>query len=98
GGGGIGDSRSPVHMAARGPPRGHPMVPGPPDRGEPLPPRYVRPPVLPGINQALCEAVERIFQHREKYAGGGGRVGSPSVAEGPKAGGAGMDAVGIERR
>lgn len=100
GGGGMGDSRSPVHVAARGPPRGHPMGPmgpGPSDRGEPLPPRYVQP-VLPGINQALCEAVERIFQHREKYAGGG-RVASPAGADGPKTtGGAGSDAVGIERR
>lgn len=67
--GGGGRPRSPVHVAARGVSRGHPM--GPSDRGDVLPARYVRP-AQPGINRALCEAVERIFEHREKHAGGSG--------------------------
>lgn len=69
-GGGVGDRpRSPVHVGARSGSRGHPM--GPSDRGDVLPLRYVRP-AQPGINRALCEAVERIFDHREKLAGAGG--------------------------
>lgn len=74
GAGGGGHPRSPVHMAVRGGSRGHPM--GPSDRGDPLPSRYVRP-AQPGITQALCEAVERIFQHRKKRAGGGGGGRAP---------------------
>lgn len=85
--GGGGRPRSPVHMAARGSPRssGHPMRPS--DRGGEavLPPRYVRA-SPPSINQTLCEAIERIFEHREKLAGAGvgvgGRVASAAVYEG----------------
>jgi len=78
--------------------RGHPMAMGPAERGESLPPRYMRPLGQPNINRALYEAVERIFQHRDKRSGmgpgggrgGGGRAASPSVAEGPK-----TDAAGV---
>ncbi|CAB1098953.1 unnamed protein product [Ectocarpus sp. CCAP 1310/34] len=85
--GGGGRPRSPVHMAARGSSRssGHPMRPS--DRGGEavLPPRYVRA-SPPSINQTLCEAIERIFEHREKLAGAGvgvgGRVASAAVTEG----------------
>ncbi|CBN78312.1 Putative NIN-like transcription factor [Ectocarpus siliculosus] len=85
--GGGGRPRSPVQMAARGSPRssGHPMRP--PDRGGEavLPPRYVRA-SPPSINQTLCEAIERVFEHREKMAGAGvgvgGRVASAAVTEG----------------
>ncbi|CAM9125033.1 unnamed protein product [Ectocarpus sp. 6 AP-2014] len=99
--GGGGRPRSPVHMAARGSPRssGHPMRPS--DRGGEavLPPRYVRA-SPPSINQTLCEAIERIFEHREKLAGagvgGGGRVAASAVTEGSNTstglrGGAGMN-------
>lgn len=68
---------------------------GPIERGEPLPPRYARP-AQPGINQALYEAVERIFRHRELHGGGGaggGRAASPSMADGSKA-----DAIGADER
>ncbi|CAN0361993.1 unnamed protein product [Ectocarpus sp. 12 AP-2014] len=85
--GGGGRPRSPVRVAARGSPRssGHPMRPS--DRGGEavLPPRYVLT-SPPSINQTLCEAIERIFEHREKLAGAGvgvgGRVASAAVTEG----------------
>eukprot|EP00903_Cladosiphon_okamuranus_P008628 g8274.t1 len=72
--------------------RGHPMGGHPMERGEPLLPRNERP-AQPGINQALYEAVERIFRHREKHGAGGGgeRIGSPS--DGSKA-----DAIGADER
>lgn len=78
-----GRPRSPTHMSARGSPRssGHPMRPSDRDAEAVLPPRYLRA-APPSINQTLCEAIERIFQHREKHAGAGGRVASPAVAEG----------------
>ncbi|CAN0548568.1 unnamed protein product, partial [Ectocarpus sp. 12 AP-2014] len=87
GSGGGGRPRSPVHMAARGSTRssGHPMRPS--DRGGEvvLPPCYLRG-SPPSINQALCEAIERIFEHREKLAGAGvgvgGRVASAAVTKG----------------
>lgn len=84
-----------------GSPRVHPM--GPIERGEPLPPRYARsaqPPGINQVNQALFEAVERIFRHREKHgAGGAGRDASPSVAaDGPKADTMGADERGLGGR
>lgn len=45
--------------------------------------RYGR--VAPTINLALCEAVDRIVQHREQRGGGGGGVASPTMAGGAKA-------------
>lgn len=77
-----GDRPSSGGQGSGSPSGGHPM--GPIERGEPLPPRYARP-AQPGINQALYEAVDRIFRHREKHAGGGagaggGRAASPSAA------------------
>ncbi len=77
--------------------RSHPMAVGPAERGEPLPPRYMRPPAQSSINRALYEAVERIFQHRDKRSGigpGGGRNGPGRDASPSVAGGAKMDAAG----
>ena len=85
---GGGDRRSPVHPPVH-PPRAHPVA-----ASDDPPPHYVRP--KPVINVALCDAVEKIVQHRgERGAGGEGGVrgaSSPGVADGSKG-----EAVGVDR-